>query len=201
MPAIGATERVTLDEKELSIANYQQSVQVIYPLIVNDSIAYDLWGESIGMTVEIDVRDRSVTSVNNLTTRRFTSSAYPAVTDAATILSVAKRGGIYGGTSTDGTKVTEVKLGTPERVFAQMYRYDNGQSHDLLVPALRFPVINPTNGMSTAVIVPLIKDLIEPETVTIEPLMIDGRSTPPSTGSSGSAPEPDLVTGSSPKRD
>ncbi|MBI5404615.1 MAG: hypothetical protein HY976_00140 [Candidatus Kerfeldbacteria bacterium] len=198
VPAFGRAVLETTDLKE-SIAATPMT-QVVFPVVIDGVASFGLWGDPIGMTVDVDTANRQVMSVYNLTSRRYISSAYPAVTDAATILNVAARGGVYGSTYPAETAVTEVKLGEPERVLTQMYRYDAGRSRDLLVPALRFPVIDRTAAMPSAIVVPLIKDLLAVDTPVIEPLIIDDDGANSSSGSS-SGSEPALINGASPERD
>jgi hypothetical protein len=156
---------------------------VLYPLVVDGRSVYSSWGEKIGMTVNINLRTKRVTGLYNLTTQNYQSSAYAAETDPAVIVKVAERGGVYGFASDATDPVTEIQLGTPERVWAWLSRYENGKNLDLLVPALRFPINKPPAGFQSAVVVPLAKDLVAPEPMPV-PLPLEGggttESVPPS---------------------
>jgi hypothetical protein len=197
--AVPAIARTILegDTSTKDSIGYGPMTQVVFPVVVDGVTSFGLWGDPIGMTVDVDVMLRQVMSVYNLSSRRYVSSAYPAVTDTATILKVAERGGVYGAVSPVDAKTTEVKLGAPERVLVQMYRYDT-TSHELLVPALRFPVIDRADYIPTAVVVPLIKDLLSVDTPVLTPLPIDIQATNSSAGGSAGS-EPALINGTTPE--
>jgi hypothetical protein len=188
------------------IPYYSDSEQVVYPLLVNGENVYDAGGNEIGMTVEVNVRYNRVASVYGLEAQSYQSSAYDAITDASTIISMAENagGGIYpiiynqakssalvsGGPAIN---TTVYDLGTPTMAYEEMYQTDaQGASAEYLVPAFVFPVIGDVNsGAQRNVIVPLVKDF-EDQTVT------PPRATPGS-GGSAVAPTPMLAPGSAGK--
>lgn len=149
-----------------------------YPMRIEGLDAVGYGGEPFGLTVSIDAQRQRVSAVYNLTVQRYRASAYAAVTDFATMQAVAERGGIYGSTSPSGEGVGELTLGTPNRVWLTLSRFDGTRSHELLVPAFRFPVENPPAGYASAVVVPLAKDLLTSEEIKPVPLPAEGSSTP-----------------------
>jgi len=182
------------------IAYYSNTQQVIYPTRIGTTQTFGLWGEPVGMTVTVDSASREVTSVYGLTTRQYTSSAYAGVTDVRDILDVVERGGLYGSKEVPGEHVNVVtlRLGTPERVYANMYRYAGAIARDLLVPALKFPVENPESGTPTAIVVPLVRELLEIDRPVIEPAVRDSGQTSP--GASGSDAVPSTPETTDPVR-
>ena len=163
----------------LMIPYYSDSEQVLYPLIVNDMSVYDTNGNQIGLTVEVNVRYNRVANVYGLSTESYQASAYDAITNTSTILSMAETSPTYpiiyngsnGGvmlnnnTAADGTgsTVTTYDLGTPKMVYEDIYQSDsNGQSNEFLVPAFVFPVIgNAADTATRNIMVPLIQDFAQ----------------------------------------
>lgn len=155
------------------IPYYPDAEQVLYPFMVNGMPVYDTNGTAIGLTVAVNVRYGRVESVYGLQTENYQSSAYDAITDTSTILSMAENPEVYpviygavsgGGTSGDSAgnaAVTTYNLGTPTMAYEDMYQTDsNGQSSEFLVPAFAFPVVGSASGAAPAqnIMVPLVKD-------------------------------------------
>jgi len=182
------------------IPYYSDSEQVLYPLMVNGINVYDTSGNKVGLTVEVNVRYNRVANVYGLETETYQSSAYDAITDASTIISMAEStpsypmiynvtndvvgtgasGGAVIGGSGDGTVYD---LGTPTMAYAEMYQADSqGQDQEFLVPAYVFPVTTAgTDNASTQnIVVPLIKDFEQQNNV-----VIPGRPIPMTSGGSG----------------
>ncbi len=141
------------------------SMTVIYPTMINGQVAYDEGGQPNGLMVNVNVREKRVDNVSNLTTNNFESSSYTAETDKSRILSVMERGGLYGFVAPDAEKVTEVELQNPEIVLQRVWLpINNGQSSDeLLIPSLRFEVKSQPKDsyLSKYVFVPLVKDVLD----------------------------------------
>lgn len=139
------------------------TVNVRYPLRLNNTIVYDQGANKFGINITISIRENKVTSAWQIQNQDYQASAYAAETDAIRIIKVAEGGGntgryYYGG----DTKKVELELGTPERIYVMMWNYQNGTSNELYVPALRFPIMNaPTTLYQKNIIVPLVKDLIQ----------------------------------------
>lgn len=173
--------------------DFVQSVQVVYPLVVDGKAVVSENGYPMGLTVDIDLTLNRVVSVNNLTGLSYEASAYPIITDTATVLDVVKRGGMYGATSTDqNAKKVQVEVGTPTLgLYASRYQIDQTNT-EYLIPALVFPITKVPQGEQlyrTAIVVPLVKDLLDQQ-VKIQPAVDVGSgtsSTPGSAGSTGAA--------------
>ncbi|PIR56802.1 MAG: hypothetical protein COU72_04315, partial [Parcubacteria group bacterium CG10_big_fil_rev_8_21_14_0_10_41_35] len=78
-----------------------------------------------------------------------------------------------------------IELGTPEYVLIQLYNYQDNKSNELLVPALRFPIVknleNDQYYWRTSVVVPLAKELMndyslpEPRPMPVDdPVLMQG---------------------------
>jgi hypothetical protein len=145
------------------------SMQVIYPLMVNGETAYQNGGGKTGITVSINIRVKKVSNVYGLQASTFDASSYDAITDSNAILDSAKNGGLaspirYMDAATlNNVKKVQAELGTPSRGLVQTYQYKDNQSFDLYVPALMFPVTKKADDEAVwtpnIVIVPLVKGL------------------------------------------
>ncbi|HEX5429682.1 MAG TPA: hypothetical protein VFX17_01205 [Patescibacteria group bacterium] len=144
---------------------WPDNVSIVYPFKVGDSEVYDESGSKTGLLVDVDVRNRKVSNVSNLSTQEYQASSYDAETDADAIIKSAESGGMYGNFGgSEGAKTVELDLGTPVQSFVQMWDYQMNSSQELLVPALIFPITNaPTDGSfyQKAVVVPLISDILK----------------------------------------
>lgn len=163
---------------------YVQSVQVVYPLVVDGKAVVSENGYPMGLTVDIDLTLNRVVSLNNLTGLSYEASAYPMITDTATVLDVVKRGGMYGATSTDqNVKKVQVEVGTPTLgLYASRYQIDQTNT-EYLIPSLVFPITKAPQGEQlyrTAIVVPLVKDLLDQQ-VKIQPAVDIGSGTATST--------------------
>ncbi|HUC02099.1 MAG TPA: hypothetical protein VMA75_04350 [Candidatus Paceibacterota bacterium] len=166
------------------IPYYPDSEQVLYPLTVNGMPVYNTNGSAIGLTVEVNIRYSRVENVYGLQAESYQSSAYDAITDTSTILSMAEDPEVYpviyngamGSGSADSADtnatVTTYDLGTPTMVYEDMYQTDsNGQSSEFLVPAFAFPVVGSAsdNASTRYIMVPLIKDFEQPSQSVVVP--------------------------------
>jgi len=158
-------------------------VQVIYPLLIGGEAVYDQSGNKTGLNVNVNVRYRRAAGVWNLRSLQYESSDYEAITSVKDVIELVEQGGMgYYYESKDGSK--ELQIGAPERILMQTYNYEDGQSNELLVPALKFPILNldgDVNYWRKNIIVPLAKELFERQLPTprllIEPLPVEGVKT------------------------
>ncbi len=174
--------------KRMSLLPAPEVVTVAYPLQVDGNMATDQSGFPYGLSVSVNIPAKRVSGVWNLVTQSYEASDYDAVTDAAAILDVASRGDVYSPPfgQDPNERVREVKIGEPTRVLMQSWRPlpDGRGGEEILVPALRFPIIRDGAAIADyrdAVVVPLIKELLTP------PIMLyDTRAG--GMGGSGTAP-------------
>ena len=165
---------------------FVQSVQVVYPLVVDGKPVVSENGYPMGLTVDIDLNFNRVTSVSNLTSLQYEASAYPLVTDVATVLGVVERGGIYGTTVTDATaQRVSVEVGTPTLGYTPS-RYQIEQTNtEYLIPALVFPITKAPQGEQlyrSAIVVPLVQEILDQQ---VRALPISGA--PEATSAAGAA--------------
>jgi hypothetical protein len=162
--AMGAAVRVADPATISTMPMYvPDSVQVIYPKMVNGTPAYDESGNPTGLSVSVHIREKRVDGMWGLDTAGYEKSDYAMETSAATIRKIAEQGGRYGyGMYVDpNAEVKEVVLSTPSLVLMTTWQYDGVRSAQLLVPALRFPVTSaPTEYYQKAIMVPLAADLL-----------------------------------------
>jgi hypothetical protein len=151
------------------------TLAVIYPFTINGTTVYEQYGSPMGISVNVNLRNKAVTGAWNIMVHQYDESAYPAVKSAQQITDFIERMNNAAGdmrimmAEQEGageTEETVVKLGTPTQGFARYYRSkDNGSMEQLLVPALIFPVaetVNPPSYYSpTPVVVPLASELLE----------------------------------------
>jgi len=140
-----------------------EEISVVYPLVVNGETVYDQNGNLDGLRVTVNLLQKVVSGVNNLTSYRYETSDYALETDSATILGLAEKGG-YSSRYYFGQDQKEItlELGTPTKSLIHLWRYSNNTNDELLVPALIFPVLNtPANYYgSKFVTVPLAKEMV-----------------------------------------
>ena len=151
------------------------TVNVVYPFKVGDQVVSDEGGHPSGMNVGVNIRVKRVSSVSDLSEPNYESSSYALETDAARVIKVAESFGYYGGpTPPAGTK--EVALGTPTKALVRSWIYGNNASTELFVPALVFPVVNPSPEVyQKSVVVPLAKEILDQRAKMPQPIPFDGR--------------------------
>lgn len=139
---------------------------VVYPLLVEGKGVYESYGEINGLNVSYDIRNQRVSSMYNLATHNYQSSAYDAETDIAKILEKAKNVDGFMPLKDDSQanfKTIELELGTPVLAYEVMWKYEDNKSSEYLVPCFAFPVKeNPDTQYygRKRVIVPLIKEFL-----------------------------------------
>ncbi len=167
-------------------------ISVVYPLLIDGEEVMDESGNKNGIRVNVNVRVNRVSGLYGLSIQNYESSSYEGETDAQKIIEIAERGGqrwyFY-----EAENQIELELGTPERTLVNIWNYRDGQSEELLVPALIFPILNPPTEQyyyRKNVVVPLAQDILKRyevnEDIMPMPLLKDGLG---SDGSEGSEPE------------
>ncbi|MEK7570102.1 MAG: hypothetical protein AAB515_01505 [Patescibacteria group bacterium] len=168
---------------------YQPTLEVVYPLLINDRPVVNDNGAPSGLSVFVDAASKKVTGVNNLTTLTYEASTYPLATDTTAILDVLRRGGVYGNADVPGAKKVRIEVGAPSLGYlSSRYQVDQTAA-EYLVPAYIFPITNAPTGeplYRTAVVVPLVQQVLDQQ-VKARPA-VDAAL--PS-GAGGSEPTPD----------
>jgi len=140
------------------------SISLIYPLLIDGKSVYEQNGIKLGIRVGINIREKRVSGMYNLSLQEYESSMYDAETDFSRILEFAKKGGINRYYWNEG-KTKKVEIGTPAQEYMVVWRYDqdNQMNKMLIIPALIFPITKtPADGYyyQKNIIVPLVKELL-----------------------------------------
>ena len=93
-------------------------IQVIYPLMINGLYVYETSGTKYGITVSIDIQNKKVASIYNLTFQTYDKSSYE-VADKDSILKYAEVGGMGRMYFDNQENAIEVPLGTPSKAYVK----------------------------------------------------------------------------------
>ena len=141
------------------------AMSVVYPIIINGTDVWSMWGQPTGMSIAVSLRSGSVEGLYAPGPYTLEASSYKLVVDPKEVLEVANRGGLWESVTENPTVTYTFRLGAPDVVLAEHYQYsENGLSSILYVPALRFPVIEDDPNASYKrdwVIVPLVQDILD----------------------------------------
>lgn len=140
------------------------TMSVVYPLEVNGTDIWSMWGQPSGMAVSVSLRSDSVEGFYAPGPYTLESSTYEIARDPAQILEVANRGGLWEYVAESPNVTYTFRLGAPDLVLAEHYQYTDNESFTLYVPALRFPVIEDDPDATYKrdwVIVPLVQDILD----------------------------------------
>jgi hypothetical protein len=154
-----------------------EEISVIFPLIVDNQTVYDSNGNPTGLYVSVNVRYNRASGVRPIRPYNYESSSYDVITDSEEIIKLAEQGGLWPEYYyEEPTKTVEVKLGTPQAGLYEHYSYEpvKGQTSQLLVPALFFPIMSMSEEISyfyrQYIVVPLAKDIIKDIAGPVSPL-------------------------------
>jgi len=141
-----------------------EEISVIFPEMLNNQSIYDSGGNKQGINIGINIRNKKVSGLYNLTAKNFQSSNY-STASLETILNSAKQGGLNGLYYNESNNIIEITLGTPELALIKTWQQEPNKnySNEIIAPAYIFPIINPPEGFDywrKNIIVPLIEDLV-----------------------------------------
>lgn len=148
-------------------------ITVIYPYALGNTHASNYNGVPEGMQVNIHIARDKVESVWNILAGNFESSQYAVETDQEKMNKFIVQGGLYTPWQQDDAALRQaqdkkqLELGTPTVVYVQHHLpgSNGGDSQEVFIPALQFPVMNkPTEGPfyhSGIVTIPLVKDILD----------------------------------------
>jgi len=141
------------------------SISLIYPLLIDGKSVYEQNGTKLGIRVGINIREKRVSGMYNLSLQEYESSMYDAETDFSRIIEFAEKGGVNRYYWNEGqTKKVEIETPAQEYMVVWKYDRDNQMNQMLIIPALIFPVTKtPAEGYyyQKNIIVPLAKELLE----------------------------------------
>jgi hypothetical protein len=192
-PQVDNSWRDAYNKSEDKVNYYiPESATITYPLMINGQAVDDQSGAYVGLRVTVDLLKNAVSGLGGLTPYRYETSNYSLETSADTIIKTAENGGWNRNYYAQSENVQTIELGTPERAYVQVYKYENNSNEELLVPALIFPVINlPENSVyygNKSIVVPLVPDLlkeIDNQPVPMYRTMMEGGTVNGSSGSVG----------------
>lgn len=155
-------------ERSTDKANFYipEYASVIYPYLVNGQAVKDQSGNYAGLRVTINLIQEAVSGLSNLSLNRYEVSAYPLVTDFQRIVRQAENGGWNGSYFYSSEDVQEIGLGTPEKIYVQLWHYSSDSSNELMIPALLFPVLENDSADNNQyygqrfVLAPLVADIL-----------------------------------------
>jgi hypothetical protein len=152
---------------------------VVYPYLVDGVAVKDQSGNYAGMRVSINLVHQAVSGLSNLSLNRYEVSSYPLVTDFQRIVRQAENGGWNGSHFYSPENIEEIALGTPEKIYVQLWHYSHDSSDELLIPALLFPVLENEGAINNQyygqrfVMIPLVVDIFS-ELESRQSNIIDG---------------------------
>ncbi|MFH1375795.1 MAG: hypothetical protein ABIH35_03960 [Patescibacteria group bacterium] len=144
---------------------FPESVSVTYPLLIEGMPVYNQGGGEEGLNVTVDQRNKKVSGIWGLNTQLYQSSEYEAVSDEALFRRFLEKGGLWGWIPPEDAevKINEIILGEPEEVLMKHWKYEDGENEELIIPALRFPVLETAEDRyfyQEAVVIPLAAEIL-----------------------------------------
>lgn len=143
------------------------TISVVYPLKLEGKEVSDDYGNSIGITVDVNVRYKKMAGIQGIALNDFQASNYNLETDKERIMKFAKQGGLWSGYMPYGNpKETNITLGTPSLGLVSNWKYnaETGRGEDYYVPALIFPITSKSEDVyynRKTVSVPLLKEILD----------------------------------------
>lgn len=143
------------------------TISVVYPLKLEGKEVSDDYGNSIGITVDVNVRYKKMAGIQGIALNDFQASNYNLETDKERIMKFAKQGGLWSGYMPYGNlKETNITLGTPSMGLVSNWKYnaETGRGEDFYVPALIFPITSKSEDVyynRKTVSVPLLKEILD----------------------------------------
>lgn len=143
-----------------------ESISVIYPLKLSETIVYEEYGNYSGLTVEVDMKEKRVSGLYGLSYQYYESSLYNTETNKDAIMKIVDQGGRYPDYfyyEGDDYKNIDIEVGTPTLGMVKIWQYDNSYSngHELFVPAYIFPIVSESESSyfnKENIVVPAVKD-------------------------------------------
>lgn len=137
------------------------TMQVVYPLLVEGLSVYDQGGQPVGLNVLVNVLHKKVAGVNGLRASNYQSASYELISDVEELIAEAENGGFGNSYKQNNDNEIKVELGKPKVGLVKLYNYKNGQQEEMLVPSLIFDILDKPDGYygRQKVIVLLVKEM------------------------------------------
>ncbi len=160
---------MAVDSKMMIAPDYYfPNSTVIFPLIVDWNEIKEENGQNFGLRIEIDNKNKKVSSLNWLNSMTYAASEYSIENDNKNILKVTNAGWRYwlyeNGYNEGEYKEINVELENPKIIYINyyIYNYENNTSDEYFIPAISFDIIKDESNSNyiynNSVIVPLVKD-------------------------------------------
>lgn len=170
--------------EEKMLAYVPEEVSVIYPIKIEGQTIIDEGGNETGLYVNVNLRERAVSSIGALQAPSYESTAYAVEQNQETILEALRRKqGAYGAEDTNTERTVVVTLGTPSRSLMRTWHYDalTYTSREIFVPVLVFPVTEVSDSSAyyqKQIIIPIVKDLLSGYVKAPQPMPLDAEIRP-----------------------
>jgi hypothetical protein len=141
-----------------------QSVTVFYPLLIDDKFVYNLAGDKVGASFEINVKIKKIIKIINLFASCYEYSLYDIKNDFREITEIAESGGILQTNHfLEFEKIEDISLKDPVLAYIYIDHYQNQyltKENVIFVPAMIFFVKDKDIKKigKDKIIVPLIQD-------------------------------------------
>jgi len=144
---------------------FPEQMSVVFPMLIDGQPVYEEYGNTAGLNVSIDIRNKEAAGLYNHYIQRFEKSDYAPVADVERVKQAIRSGSMYSWEDPSAQYV-DVALGEPTSALMHSYQWlqETGESRELFVPALVFPVTGePANEYETRnyIIVPLVQELYD----------------------------------------
>ncbi len=138
---------------------YPDTIQVIFPILVEGQTVQEAWGQLVGIGVEVNLRYKNVSSAQ-IPIMELEASSYPALR-ADEILESAQKGGYDGVSYANPDQSVTFTLGSPKQELRRIWQYAPEGPKEILVNMMVFPVLDrkesPDYYVPQQVLVPLAK--------------------------------------------
>ncbi|MCK9438929.1 MAG: hypothetical protein WC164_02040 [Patescibacteria group bacterium] len=143
-----------------------ESISVVYPLIIDDKMVYEEYGNKSGIVVEVDMREKKASGLYSMFYQNYESSVYETEGDREKIMELVYNGGAYPYYDyfVEGEYETvDIELGAPSLELVKIWNYDETKmtNQELYVPAYVFPIISqskPNYFYRKNIVIPAVKD-------------------------------------------
>ncbi|MFA7365330.1 MAG: hypothetical protein WCZ12_03185 [Patescibacteria group bacterium] len=156
-----------------------ESINVIYPLKINNRTVYEEYGNVSGLSVEVDIREKKVSGLYNLYNQQYEGSYYQTETDKTSIIEMAEKGGNYYSyyNEDESFEFVDVEIGTPKLEIVKIWTYDDisREGYELYVPAYIFPINKNSLNLDIYqenIVIPAVKDFFNRYDYLISPRVL-----------------------------
>lgn len=152
------------------------TIQVIFPLIIDGSKVYEEWGNPVGLTVSVNIRHGKASGLYGLRSESYEQSIYKTEQNIDNILKSLSEGGLRPYYIDANSTFKDVKVGKPELALIRVFSYKDNKNYEMLVPGLIFDITEkPENYYGKPkIVVLLVNNIVDDNNnvITPTPLMM-----------------------------